>query len=621
MILFCHRPSTSSPSVLDVNVTMADDNSDNPQPSTSSQSQPQVTAASHDKSQRQVTSQVTPPSIRDAFQNISAYKGKLVNILHKANNELINRTNINTRCFGYFLVGGSKHSAITLSILYFICKDMRPFNIVQGDGFKHLMKEIAPNYKVPSASFLKKKLNDKFSVCVDYAKQKIKCSPHISATVDIWTETMNEKSYLGVTVHYFEDTQYVHYNIATRELKSNHTRDYLVDVMGGIFNEWEINLPQIRAIVSDNGANIVSAIKTLIGEKNQLPCFAHTINLVVSEALAIESVEKTVKKIRTIVKWIKNSVNNSDKLRKFQIDNGVAEGNVKKLILDVSTRWNSTFYMLERYLEMSAVCTQILLSTSDTRSPDITDMPSALDLNIVRQMVTVLKPLEYVTKDISGENYVTVSKIIPMVNCLHKKMESIVPESDVIGALKQSILNSIKKRFGQTEFNSHIAVACLLDPRFKNLHFRDASACGKAIHKLKELISCETNKSSESSEDDTTSQQMEFDFWLPHKELVHGRGKERKTQIQLDEVSLYLQNPVCPLNSDILVQWEEMKSIFSLLYKQARGFLLVAGSSVPCERLFSKAGLTMTETRNRLSSKHLEQLLFLGSLSEEEFFL
>lgn len=334
----------------------------------------------------------------------------------------------------------------------------------------------------------------------------------------------------------------------------------------------------------------------------------------VEEALTIESVQFTIRKIRAVVKWIKNSVNNSDKLRKIQIDNGVAEGNVKKLFLDVATRWNSTYYMLERYQEMSTIIAQILLT--DTRSPD---MPSAQDLGIINQIAKILKPFEYVTKDISGESYVTVSKIIPMVNCLHKKLESVNTENEITATLKQSLLNSLKKRFGQSEFNSHIALGCLLDPRFKNLHFRDASACGRAIQKLRELVNAETHKSSGSSEEDVPMEET-FDFWLPHKELAHGHGKRKKSQNHSDEVSLYLQNPVCPLNVNVMVQWEEMKTIFPLLYKQARCFLLVAGSSVPCERLFSKAGLTITQTRNRISSKHLEQLLFLGSLSKDEFF-
>ena len=58
--------------------------------------------------------------------------------------------------------GEARHSAITMRLLFLICKDMRPFNIVEGEGFKHLMKEVAPSYKIPSASYIKKKLREKY---------------------------------------------------------------------------------------------------------------------------------------------------------------------------------------------------------------------------------------------------------------------------------------------------------------------------------------------------------------------------------------------------------------------------------------------------------------------------
>lgn len=73
-------------------------------------------------------------------------------------------------------------------------------------------------------------------------------------------------------------------------------------------------------------------------EKNQLPCFAHTINLAVEVALENVHVKAVINKVREIVKWIKKSVINSDKLRLIQINKGVPEGSVKKFILDVKTR-------------------------------------------------------------------------------------------------------------------------------------------------------------------------------------------------------------------------------------------------------------------------------------------
>lgn len=67
---------------------------------------------------------------------------------------------------------------------------------------------------------------------------------------------------------------------------------------------------------------------------------------------------------RQILK-LKNSVIQSDKLRKIQNDSGVPEGCNKKFILDVKMRWNSLYYMIDRYVDMSKIATQLLLDATD----------------------------------------------------------------------------------------------------------------------------------------------------------------------------------------------------------------------------------------------------------------
>lgn len=99
--------------------------------------------------------------------------------------------------------------------------------------------------------------------------------------------------------------------------------------------------------------------------------------------------------------------------------------------------------------------------------------------------------------------------------------------------------------------------------------------------------------SSESEGEPSNSE--DFDFWAPHRMLAHGQKKKKSTNLMNDELSLYLSNPVSHLKSDPLELWEDMKNIFPNLYQQARLHFTLVATSVPCERLFSKAGATITK--------------------------
>lgn len=214
---------------------------------------------------------------------------------------------------------------------------MRPFNVVEGEGFLKLMREVAPCYKVPSATHLKKLLCDKYeSVKIELTK-RISNAAAFCVTLDIWTETMNEKSFLGVTIHFVENITFKSANIATKEMTFNHTAEYISAVFGDILKNWEIPIHKVTCAVTDNGANMVAAIKKSLGDSKHLPCFAHTINLIVDSAIgnASSPVVDVIKKVREIVKWVKHSVIQSDKLRQLQIGMEVPEGCTKKFILDV----------------------------------------------------------------------------------------------------------------------------------------------------------------------------------------------------------------------------------------------------------------------------------------------
>ena len=91
-------------------------------------------------------------------------------------------------------------------------------------------------------------------------------------------------------------------------------------------------------------------------------------------------------------------------------------------LIHVETRWNSVFYMLKRYLEQEeAICTTLcLLDRSDLNM-------SANKTSLLEDTVTMLRPFEQVTREMSGEKYVSASKIIPISKGLQQVVYATKP--------------------------------------------------------------------------------------------------------------------------------------------------------------------------------------------------
>lgn len=128
---------------------------------------------------------------------------------------------------------------------------------------------------------------------------------------------MTEKIFLGVNVHFIEGSTLISLDLVAKYLSSRHTAEHLKNVISGILDKWGIEKSNVVSILTDNGTNIVAAVKRL-SENVQIPCLAHTLNLVLESIEGIETVQDLISKVRDIVKYIKNSATQSDKLRSLQ---------------------------------------------------------------------------------------------------------------------------------------------------------------------------------------------------------------------------------------------------------------------------------------------------------------
>ncbi|KAJ3619990.1 hypothetical protein MTP99_003986 [Tenebrio molitor] len=187
-------------------------------------------------------------------------------------------------------------------------------------------------------------------------------------------------------------------------------------------------------------------------------------------------------------------------------------------------------------------------STNNEIEPESNQGATSADTNN-----NMSNPLEVLTKEVSADKYVTISKIIPMVHCLKSELDNQQTDSPEVINLKQSLSSEIHKRFGKMEHVETLAISTLLDPRFKKLHFKDYVAVGNSIlvikRKLEKLFAVDNVDNQMESSPIEEEIEKEMDLWKLHKTMVaehqnKGTSEDDIKNIINAEVSQYINSPV-----------------------------------------------------------------------------
>ncbi|CAH0717085.1 unnamed protein product, partial [Brenthis ino] len=475
--------------------------------------------------------------------------------------------------------------------------DLQPFSIVEDKGFRELIKFAFPNYVIPSRKYF---ANNLLPGLYEEVKTNTKAAlsedaKSICVTTDMWTSRNND-SYLAVTGHYIDKNFSLQsVLLECKVLESRHTGLNLAGELRNVAQEWNI-LDKVLLAVSDNGANIKSAIAQL--EWKHFGCYAHTLNLAVQKVLA----------------W--------NKLKKYQEQ---ANKVVKRPIQDVVTRWNSTFYMLNRFVELKDKI-KCALSNLDTGN---LVMLTNYEWDVCPSLIIVLQPCEEVTREMSGQRYVSGSAVIPLTNGLISALNEIASLTyrqennidvfpDEIEMCRQDLLSEISTRFSYLEQSRTYAVAMFLDPRYK-LYFQSENVAENTKKHIIGLVTTMINEtercqSSISTSDDPDNKEKKSNslLWKHYNRLMQNvRPAGTASSRAIVETQKYLDDAVLTPDMDPLEWWRINQTIYPNLAKLAKIKLNAMASSVPCERLFSVAGNILTERRTRLGSRKVEQLLFL----------
>ena len=189
-----------------------------------------------------------------------------------------------------------------------------------------------------------------------------------------------------------------------------------------------------------------------------LGCLAHTLQLIIKDGIFQQpAVQNLLTSARSIVGFY-NRFNTA--FHMFQQVQEQLDLPKHCLFQDVSTRWNSSFYMLQRLLEQKRAIT--VASTECESTPKEL---RAQQWTLAEKIVKMLVVFDEATREASGD-YASSAIIIPIINTLKVALSTDEDDSGVM-RMKRGILTSLEDRYSNVKQNPLCAIHTVLDPRFK----------------------------------------------------------------------------------------------------------------------------------------------------------
>ncbi|CAF5059395.1 unnamed protein product, partial [Rotaria magnacalcarata] len=236
-----------------------------------------------------------------------------------------------------------------------------PLSITEKSAFIRAMSTVDPKFRIPCRrSITNEYLPKMYNQILNKLKKTCLAADFISLTFDGWTDR-RVRAFYAITMHYVDQTgQLRAHLLAFNHISGSHTGENLFMEYDRVSTSFSIGGKIVR-LITDNASNNLSAFGELVipghrpndddiqnsfdkqEELLRLPCFIHTLQLVVKDGLNdSECIRPPLSKVAEIAKLSHKSITIAEKLQneKFSIPEAIV------------TRWNSQFLTVSKVVDI-----------------------------------------------------------------------------------------------------------------------------------------------------------------------------------------------------------------------------------------------------------------------------
>ena len=505
-----------------------------------------------------------------------------------------------------------------------------PFKIVEHEAFRRFVKTLNPEFTTIQRDAIITDSTTIYEMGKLELKEVLRSCDRISISVNLWVSDQ-DLSYACLTAHYIDDCWRTRRRILSSSLiRTPHDGISMSGIISKSLAQWEIDGKIFSMTCDDSPLN--DSVKTLILQKSSLlyhvRCCSHVLGEIIAYGLQV--LNQTISTIRESVKYVKSASSREEVFDQVVSQLGLLKK--KSLIIDVASRWDSTYHMLD-----SAVYYKRAFLVLGQWDDDYNLAPTSEDW----------KKAEFFSKFLkiccNAVNVLTATRSPTSNMCLHEICavhNFLRQEVDFSESTVNDMIRVMQSKFDQYWGESTLlyAISTVLDPRFKMLFLKYAfeqiyggdflsyvdevsRTLYSVFYQFKEESSeREASKRNQADGEGGEEEDMneETEVFVGYNQFLSQQSlKEAKS-----DLDRYLGESVVPLNQksfDVLKWWSDNSLVYPVLSKMARAYLAIPGSMVGSEEAFSLSGIRIDRLCSTLPPDVGEALVCLRDWLREEY--